>query len=165
MSENIYQTDILKRIDLVRLYILFSQYRSCDDTQEIWSFVLFIKKRAEGHFVCACSAESILMWVTAGLRLLCVDANRKMAVVLTSFSAVFPFVTCVKESENQPNGFGKSRRKSQPSPLEGQAWTNVLDLIICFYQLSWWCKLATVKRLIEGIFVKDALQKACSAQM
>ena len=30
-------------IDLFRLYILFSQYRSCDDTQEIWSFVLFIK--------------------------------------------------------------------------------------------------------------------------
>ena len=26
-----------------RLYILFSQYRSCDDTQEIWSFVSFIK--------------------------------------------------------------------------------------------------------------------------
>ena len=31
-------------IDLFRLYILFSQYRSCDDTQEIGSFVLFIKK-------------------------------------------------------------------------------------------------------------------------
>ena len=31
-------------IDLFRLYILFSQYRSRDDTQEIWSFVLFIKK-------------------------------------------------------------------------------------------------------------------------
>ena len=31
-------------IDLFRLYISFSQYRSCDDTQEIWSFVLFIKK-------------------------------------------------------------------------------------------------------------------------
>ena len=31
-------------IDLFRLYILFSQYRSCDNTQEIWSFVLFIKK-------------------------------------------------------------------------------------------------------------------------
>ena len=27
-------------IDLFRLYILFSQYRSFDDTQEIWSFVL-----------------------------------------------------------------------------------------------------------------------------
>ena len=33
-----------EQIDLFRLYILFSQYRSCDDTQEIWSFVLFIKK-------------------------------------------------------------------------------------------------------------------------
>ena len=51
------------------------------------------------------------------MRLLCVDANRKMAVVLTNFPAVFPFVTCVKESENQPNGFGESRRKSQPSPF------------------------------------------------
>ena len=51
------------------------------------------------------------------MRLLCVDANRKMAVVLTNFSAVFPFVTCVKESENQPNGFGESRRNSQPSPF------------------------------------------------
>ena len=30
-------------IDLFGLYILFSQYRSCDDTQEIWSFVLFTK--------------------------------------------------------------------------------------------------------------------------
>ena len=34
---------------------------------------------AEGHFVCACSAESILMWVTAGMRLLYAYANRKMA--------------------------------------------------------------------------------------
>ena len=48
------------------------------------------------------------------MRLLCVYANRKMAVVLTNFSAVFPFVTCVKESENQANGFGESHRKSQP---------------------------------------------------
>ena len=47
----------------------------------------------------------------------CLDANRKMAVVLTNFSAVFPFVTCVKESENQLNGFVESRRKSQPSPF------------------------------------------------
>ena len=28
------------------------------------------------------------------------------------FSAMFPFVTFVKESENQPNGFGEFRRKS-----------------------------------------------------
>ena len=33
-----------------------------------------------------------------------------MAVVLTNFSAMFPFVTCVKESENQPNGFVESHR-------------------------------------------------------
>ena len=58
------------------------------------------------------------MCVTAGMRLLCVYANRKMAVVLTNFSATFPFVTCVKESENQPNGFVESHRKSQPSPFQ-----------------------------------------------
>ena len=58
------------------------------------------------------------MWVTAGMRLLCVYANRKMAVVLTNFSAMFPFVTFVKESENEPNGFVESRRKSQPSPFQ-----------------------------------------------
>ena len=36
-------------IDLLGLYILFSQYRSCDNTQEAWSFVLFIKKSACRH--------------------------------------------------------------------------------------------------------------------
>ena len=35
-----------------------------------------------------------------------------------TISVVFPFVTCVKESENQPNGFVESRRKSQPSPFQ-----------------------------------------------
>ncbi len=54
-------------------------------------------------------------WYTPAL--LCVYANRKMAVVLTNFS-MFPFETCVKESENQPNGFVESRRKSQPSPFQ-----------------------------------------------
>ena len=52
------------------------------------------------------------------MHLLCVYANRKIAVVLTNISAMFPFVTCVKESENQPNGFVESRRKSQPSPFQ-----------------------------------------------
>ena len=42
----------LHTIDLFRLYILFSQYRSCDDTKEIWSFVLFIKKSI---FMLACT--------------------------------------------------------------------------------------------------------------
>ena len=42
--------------------------------------------------------------------MLCVYANRKIAVVLTNFSATFPFVTCVKESENQPNGFVESHK-------------------------------------------------------
>ena len=52
------------------------------------------------------------------MRLLCVYANRKMAVVLTVFSAMFPFVTCVKESENQPNGFVESHGESQQSPFQ-----------------------------------------------
>ena len=39
----------LARIDLFGLYILFSQYRSCDNTQEAWSFVFFIKKSACRH--------------------------------------------------------------------------------------------------------------------
>ena len=35
--------------DLFRLYILFSQYKSCDNTQEDWSLVLLIKKSACKH--------------------------------------------------------------------------------------------------------------------
>ena len=31
---------------------------------------------------------------------------------------LFPSVTCVKESANQPNGFLECRRKSQPSPFQ-----------------------------------------------
>ena len=31
-------------IDLFSLYILFSQYRSRDNTQEVWFFGLFIKR-------------------------------------------------------------------------------------------------------------------------
>ena len=58
------------------------------------------------------------------MRLLCVYANlanRKMAnKVFGVGSSLFllPFVTCAKESENQPNGFVESRRKSQPSPCQ-----------------------------------------------
>ena len=41
------------RIDLFRLYILFSQFKSCDNTQEDWFFVLLIKKSACKHeYVC-----------------------------------------------------------------------------------------------------------------
>ena len=54
------------------------------------------------------------------MRLLCVYANRKMAVVLTNFSAMFPFVTCVKESENQPDGFVESQKVPTKSVSEGQ---------------------------------------------
>ena len=60
-------------IDFFRLYILFSQYRSCDDTREIWSFVLFIKKSAYRH-IHACFNEqdkesnllSIITWSVLG---------------------------------------------------------------------------------------------------
>ena len=39
--------------DLFRLYILFSQYKSCDNTQEDWFFVLLIKNSACKHeYVC-----------------------------------------------------------------------------------------------------------------
>ena len=37
------------QIDLFRLYILFSQYKSRDNTQEDWFFVLLIKKSACKH--------------------------------------------------------------------------------------------------------------------
>ena len=47
-----------------------------------------------------------------------------MALVLTNFfgdgSSLFLFYF-VKESENQPNGFVESRRKSQPSPYQVKA--------------------------------------------
>ena len=36
-------------IDLFRLYILFSQYRSCDNTQENWCFVFLITKSVCRH--------------------------------------------------------------------------------------------------------------------
>ena len=60
-------------IDLFRLYILFSQYRSRDDTREIWSFVLFIKKSTCRH-IHACFNEqdkgsnlrSIITWSVLG---------------------------------------------------------------------------------------------------
>ena len=55
------------------------------------------------------------------MRLLYLYANRKMANKFFGDGSslfLFPFVTCVKESENQPNGFVESRRKSQPSPFQ-----------------------------------------------
>ena len=55
-------------------------------------------------------------WYTPAL--LCVYVNRKMAVVLRNFWAMFPFETCVKESDNQPNGFVESRIKSQQGPFQ-----------------------------------------------
>ena len=46
---NVPSDKFLDPIDLFGSYILFSQYRSCDNTQEAWSFVLFIKKSACWH--------------------------------------------------------------------------------------------------------------------
>ena len=73
-----------------------------------------------------------------------------MAVVLTNFSAMFPFVACVKESENQPNGFVESHRngpnqvrfrRSRPK----QTLRTRLDNLVLSTEL--YCELATVKRL------------------
>ena len=54
-------------IDLFGLYILFSQYRLCDNTQEAWSFVLFIKKSACRHIhvqICERALEILLFCFT-----------------------------------------------------------------------------------------------------
>ena len=53
------------------------------------------------------------------MRLFCVGANRKTAVVSTNFSAVFSFVTCVRVRKST-NGFVESRRKSNQVCSEGQ---------------------------------------------
>ena len=46
------------QIDLFRLYILFFQYKSFDNTQEDWFFVLLIKKSAFKHgYACMHSPE------------------------------------------------------------------------------------------------------------
>mgnify|MGYP000485966043 CR=1 FL=1 len=46
------------QIDLFRLYILFFQYKSFDNTQEDWFFVLLIKKSACKHeYACMHSPE------------------------------------------------------------------------------------------------------------
>ena len=60
-------------------------------------------------------------WHAPALRVRKFFANRKMAnkvVGVGSSLFLLPFVTCAKESENQPNGFLESRRKSQPSPFQ-----------------------------------------------
>ena len=44
--------------DLFRLYILFSQYKSCDNTQEDWFFVLLIKQRMQA-WICLHALFSI----------------------------------------------------------------------------------------------------------
>ena len=47
------EVEMIASIDLFRLYILFSQYKSCDNTQEDWFVVLLIKKNACKHeYVC-----------------------------------------------------------------------------------------------------------------
>ena len=50
----------------------------------------------------------------------------------------FPWVTCVKESENQPNGFVESRGKSQPSPFQkvkAQTSASILDNLVLSSEL------------------------------
>ena len=48
------------------------------------------------------------------------------------------FATCVKESENQPNGFVESRKKSQPSPfpkVKAQTSASSLDNLVLSSEL------------------------------
>ena len=42
-------------IDFFGLSVLFSQYRSCDDPQGVWTFVVFIRKTA-------CEHENVQLW-------------------------------------------------------------------------------------------------------
>ena len=75
------------------------------------------------------------------MRLLYVYANRKMANKVFGDGSslfLFPFVTCVKESENQPNGFVESRGKSQPSPcqkVKAQTSASSLDNLVLSIEL------------------------------
>ena len=88
------------------------------------------------------------------MRLLCVYANRKMAnKFIGDGRSLFPFplVTCVRESENQTNGFVESRRKSQPSPFQkvkAQTSASSLDnLVLSTLSTELIMEFATVKRL------------------
>ena len=45
----------MRVVYLIYLSILFSRYRSCDDTLEVWTFVLLIKKTA-------CKDENVQLW-------------------------------------------------------------------------------------------------------
>ena len=75
------------------------------------------------------------------MRLLCVYTNRKMANKFIGDGSslfLFPLVTCVKESENQPNGFVESRKKSQPSPfpkVKAQTSASSLDNLVLSSEL------------------------------
>ena len=75
------------------------------------------------------------------MRLLYVYTNPKMANTFFGDGSslfLFPFVTCVKESENQPNGFVESRRKSQPSPcqkVKAQTSASSLDNLVLSTEL------------------------------
>ena len=57
-------------IDLFGLYILFSQYRSCDNTQEAWSFVLFIKKSACIHHILLVTLNFLVHLITEYFRVI-----------------------------------------------------------------------------------------------
>ena len=50
-----------------------------------------------------------------------------------------PFVTCVKESENQPNGFLESRRKSQTSAssLDNLVLSTLSTELIMDVKIEW----------------------------
>ena len=49
--------------DLSCLSVLFSQYRSCDDTWEVWTFVVYIKKQTMCEHENNQTSKKILSWV------------------------------------------------------------------------------------------------------
>ena len=93
-----------------------------------WYYLHWAEKRRGILFAHARQKNVSNRWYTPAL--LWVYANRKMAVVLTNFLAMFPFETCVKESENQPNGFVESRilvpRAYDPSGLRQETRATIL---------------------------------------
>ena len=78
------------------------------------SLILFALSRTGILFAHAPQKNVSNRWYASALRV----RKSQNGSGFNNFSAMFPFATCVKESQNQPNGFVESRRKSQPSPFQ-----------------------------------------------
>ena len=78
------------------------------------SLILFALSRTGILFAHALRKNVSNRWYAPALRV----RKSQNGSGCNNFSAMFPFVTCVKESENQPNGFVESHRKTQPSPFQ-----------------------------------------------